>query len=476
MELNIKNFSKIKEANITIDGITVIAGENNTGKSTIGKILFSCFNSTKNIEEEIYSSKFIPILKNLTYLMQELSKNNESIKQIPSLYSSLLGGTAVAAGAIGATAAATSAVLGATLLPVIGIPLAIGAAGALSMIKNKKQDSNNLNIDNLINDINNIISDLTNENNEKNAYYVLKDNLSKYIDIEDKKNIYIIKKYSDRIQEYINIPNKKIAYKIINDYFKSIFNNQINSRIDKDSISEINIMDLSFKFKNDKSIESKYNDTYSKNVYFIDNPFVLDKKYDEKYMTKYEYNLIEKLLYNTEEVNTTEQILAEEKLEEIYDKLSEAVNGKIINRDNDFYLEEENFTEPISIHSLSAGLKSFAVIKMLIEKNALKEEDILILDEPEIHLHPKWQLLYAEIIVLLQKIFNVYIIVTTHSPYFLEAIEMYSNKYDIEDKNNYYLSDIENNYAVFNLVNDSVEKIYSKMAEPIDEMEDFINN
>ncbi|KLI13768.1 AAA family ATPase [Brachyspira hyodysenteriae] len=474
MELNIKNFSKIKEANITIDGITVIAGENNTGKSTIGKILFSCFNSTKNIEEEIYSSKFIPILKNLRFLFEELSTNNESIKKMLPLYSGLLGiggsalaGTMSKAALLGGLTAA-----GIASIPLIAVGGAIGAMGLLSSFANKKHN-NNTNVNDVIG---NIIYDLTNENGKKNAYDVLKENLKEYVDIEDKKNIYIIKKYSDRIQEYINIPNKKIAYKIINDYFKSMFNDQINSRIDKATMSEINIMDLSFKFKNDKCIESKYNNTYSKNVYFIDNPFVLDKKYDEKYMTKYEYDLIEKLLYNTEEVNTTEQILAEEKLEKIYDKLSEAVNGKIINRDNDFYLEEENFTEPISIHSLSAGLKSFAVIKMLIEKNALKEEDILILDEPEIHLHPKWQLLYAEIIVLLQKIFNVYIIVTTHSPYFLEAIEMYSNKYDIEDKNNYYLSDIENNYAVFNLVNDSVEKIYSKMAEPIDEMEDFINN
>ena len=40
MELKISNFAKIKEANIKLDGITVIAGENNTGKSTIGKILF----------------------------------------------------------------------------------------------------------------------------------------------------------------------------------------------------------------------------------------------------------------------------------------------------------------------------------------------------------------------------------------------------------------------------------------------------
>lgn len=33
---------------------------------------------------------------------------------------------------------------------------------------------------------------------------------------------------------------------------------------------------------------------------------------------------------------------------------------------------------------------------MMLEKNTLKEKDILILDEPEIRLNPKWQLLYAE--------------------------------------------------------------------------------
>lgn len=31
-ELKISNFAKIKEANIKLDGITVIAGENNTEK------------------------------------------------------------------------------------------------------------------------------------------------------------------------------------------------------------------------------------------------------------------------------------------------------------------------------------------------------------------------------------------------------------------------------------------------------------
>ena len=53
MKLNIKNFAKIKNADILIDGITVIAGENNTGKSTVGKILFSLYNSISGIEKKI---------------------------------------------------------------------------------------------------------------------------------------------------------------------------------------------------------------------------------------------------------------------------------------------------------------------------------------------------------------------------------------------------------------------------------------
>ena len=43
MKLSISNLAKIKQADIDIDGITVVAGENNTGKSTIGKVLFSTF-------------------------------------------------------------------------------------------------------------------------------------------------------------------------------------------------------------------------------------------------------------------------------------------------------------------------------------------------------------------------------------------------------------------------------------------------
>ena len=52
MQLELQNIAKMKEAKIKFDGITVIAGENNTGKSTIGKVVYSIFNSMYNMEKK----------------------------------------------------------------------------------------------------------------------------------------------------------------------------------------------------------------------------------------------------------------------------------------------------------------------------------------------------------------------------------------------------------------------------------------
>lgn len=57
MKLSLKNIGKIDEAEIEINGITVIAGENDTGKSTVGRALFSVFNSFHEIDEQIKSER-----------------------------------------------------------------------------------------------------------------------------------------------------------------------------------------------------------------------------------------------------------------------------------------------------------------------------------------------------------------------------------------------------------------------------------
>ena len=70
MKLSISNLAKIKQADIDIDGITVVAGENNTGKSTIGKVLFSTFNSLYNITDKIYNQR-----------LKEIDSSNKEILQ-----------------------------------------------------------------------------------------------------------------------------------------------------------------------------------------------------------------------------------------------------------------------------------------------------------------------------------------------------------------------------------------------------------
>ena len=163
-----------------------------------------------------------------------------------------------------------------------------------------------------------------------------------------------------------------------------------------------------------------------------------------------------------------ESVIAKEKMKDIYQAMQSIINGQITMKPGgEFFLESEDFKQPISLGNLSTGLKAFVILKMLIEKGAIKDRDILILDEPEIHLHPQWQVTYAELIVLLQKHFNLSVIVTTHSPYFLDAIHLFSIKHGIAPKVNYYLSENSDKGVQMNLVTDNMDIIYKEMASPI---------
>ena len=58
MKISLNNIGKIKSADIEIGGIAVIAGENDTGKSTIAKSLYSIINAFYDIDEKIQQDKF----------------------------------------------------------------------------------------------------------------------------------------------------------------------------------------------------------------------------------------------------------------------------------------------------------------------------------------------------------------------------------------------------------------------------------
>ena len=135
-----------------------------------------------------------------------------------------------------------------------------------------------------------------------------------------------------------------------------------------------------------------------------------------------------------------EQIVASKKLSRVYDMISTVCSGDFIKKDGEFVYREKADGEMLNVSNLSAGLKTFVIIKTLLLNGSIESGTVILLDEPEIHLHPEWQLLLAEIIVLLHKEFDLYVLLNTHSHYFLDAIEVYSKKHGVSDVCQYYLS------------------------------------
>lgn len=53
MKININNIGIIEEASLKINGLTVITGYNNSGKTTVGKVVYSLFSSVEADEQKI---------------------------------------------------------------------------------------------------------------------------------------------------------------------------------------------------------------------------------------------------------------------------------------------------------------------------------------------------------------------------------------------------------------------------------------
>jgi predicted ATPase len=128
----------------------------------------------------------------------------------------------------------------------------------------------------------------------------------------------------------------------------------------------------------------------------------------------------------------------------------------------------EKRKQRIELEQTATGIKYFGIFQVLSQNNYLNENTVLVLDEPEVHLHPKWQLEMAKIIVeLVEK--GVKIVVNSHSPYMIDALKYYADKEKIN--NNFYLA--EKNKDETSSISDvtmDISPIFEKLTEPLREL------
>lgn len=411
MEIFVKNISKIREATIELNGITVIAGENNTGKSTIGKILYSVFLSMNNIKTKVSEYRVKSVFQQIFFTLQR-------------------------------------SLIDVDLFSIIN--------------KNEKYTLE--------------IAKKLVENIDE-----YKGNISKIEDFMEKEieEQLEVKELSSRIDEILNVSDSDVFKQILGLKLNLEFHKQINNFLYKDELGEIILKeigqnDITINVKENKVIELKNAiDLVDTNAVYIDDPFVLDNLGERfsMYDGGRKSDLIKSLENIYEGENPVKGVINREKFEDVMKKVNSVCSGTVISSSGEFFYRSNELDENINIKNVSTGLKTFIILKTLLLNGTINENCVVVLDEPEIHLHPKWQLLFAEIIVLLQKQFGMKILVNTHSPYFLEAIDVYTRKHEVDENCKYYLTRVEKEVSYIDDVTGNIREIYKKMAEPFKKLD-----
>ena len=408
MKISIEKIGKIHHSDIIIDGLTIIAGKNSTGKSTVSKSLFAIFNSFYKITQTYRSYKERAIKSRILDLDNyfDIFFFNEN-------------------------------------------PIDLNKV-VLKLISTQTED-----------DIKKVLN-----------LYSLNEQLS---ESNFQKLILAIYKINQSTMQ-------QVLYEETNNYFESEFSSNINNVNSKHEIGSIKLKikneQIETYFQNDKLIDIPNFFSLNFKPINIDDPLIIDtinqtdfRMFRSDSETNQTHRQVILSQYNKKESeNPIDKIIIKEDIQIIYDKIEKILdeNGTGIvysyNRGN----EDKKV---LSIDNLSSGMKTFYLLKKLIENGTIEPNSPVILDEPEVHLHPEWQLVLAEIIVLMQKYMNLNFLINSHSPYFVRAIEVYSTKYAIDSKTKYYLAKIENDLSEFEDVTGNVSEIYKILAKPFQKIE-----
>lgn len=427
MQLKISNVGKIENATIDVNGITVIAGENNAGKSTIGKTMFAIFNSMNNMDEKIAQER----------------KN-----RIRNIINGLLKGKIMQ-----------------------NIGTISDRRRRINIISTKLLDE--------------IMEYLDSEEVDTLEAYLRKQisETTIFDNHEDKEEF--VTECAAKVEALLAISDKRVMTEVVTRWFGRVFEGQISPLWEEEIESEIEIVikdkKILYHFKENTCISLETEVNILHQAFYIDNPFIVDEMSSyiissDNIMKNYLLNSLQTVSEDIYE-NIFDAVAAKEKMAEINEISTEVIDGDIEkNQDGEYCFKSNNYAEPLNVVNMSTGMKSFALIKRLLESGNLKEKDVIILDEPEIHLHPEWQLLYAKMIVLLQKQFALSMIITTHSPYFLDAIDVFSAKYNIADRTKYYLAENTGNTSVLQDVTNNIDAIYKKLSDPMQMLENLRYN
>ena len=368
-------------ADIEIDGLTVVIGNNNQGKSTLGKVLYSMFHSLSKMVEGVYDAR-VDFVRRATFLSQLRSHVVRRFFK----------------------------------------PEDFVDASALSVEEIEKRLT--------------AISD-SHFSPAGRLRYSLNSERMPNIDIQQEaRSIYEVK------EKARSIPDSVLEYDIVTNELNEYFNGQFlpNFRdFNEMSFVEINVFNENVRMEwNSDNIGGGVKVIPVVGAWFIGSPYVLDAvaQFNRVGRRGVMLDNIHRELVSMLRQKSAGDVVARRVVDNELASISELFESQfnsgtsfVVNSIGELCLNIPQMKRPLPVANLSMGLKTFTVLRLMLETNTLRKGDVIILDEPENHLHPGNQVLFAQIVVILQRIYDLTVLLTTHSPYFLQAIELYSRQY-----------------------------------------------
>ena len=474
MQITLDNIGIIKNSTLTLEGLTVITGKNNSGKTTVGKTLYSLIDATSNLQRNARRDRDTYIRKQLRELENVL--NAFSYAPEPGVEADYL-----------------------SRFHALD-DLLSGAYNAKCPVPYPEDYAYELE------------KDLTAVDSERMAelygtteFVIRRDKeTQKWVKHEvpisekfDRQRAVALDILSSLFEELKQDPHlTDYARERINQTLSLEFSGQIQPVKAPGVTSLVDLSDeespyYHFTLQNNRIVKDGpvfFNAPFQR-AYLIDDPYILD---DPKPARLYRMNAQEfEGLVNTSNISTHsqklltklrfrsgpnpfEQMLLDKSLEQIREQIEQVISGSFeFSPDGNYYVENG---VKLRVSNLAAGSKLFSILKILLEKGELDASTLLILDEPESHLHPQWQNTFAEVIVLLVKNLNMRVLLTTHSSNFMLALDAFMRKHGINQRTNFYQTrSTGDGFVEYECVNDDMGRIYQDFLQYLSEVKQLRN-